>query len=123
MPSRTSWSEFGVIISGLCQPTCAPHAPSALNLRDRERALAGAGTRALSRETQAASGGSGPDLFETYRDAVVAAGQHAKGLTREKLQRAIAKQEAAIKKKYGWEHVDFEVVVSEGRVKLKAAAG
>lgn len=63
------------------------------------------------------------DLFETYRDAMLATGQDASGLTQAKLQKAIAKQEAAIKKKLGCEKVDFKVVVQGGKVRLKAAAG
>lgn len=62
-------------------------------------------------------------LFETYRDAMMATGQNTKGLTPEKLQKAIARQEAAIKQKYGCDKVDFKVVVTDGKVKLKAAAG
>ena len=54
---------------------------------------------------------------------MMANGQNTKGLTAEKLQKAIAKQEAAIKKKYGCDSVDFKVVVTDGKVKLKAAAG
>ena len=56
-------------------------------------------------------------------DAMMATGQNTKGLTPEKLQKAIAKQEAAIKQKYGCDIVDFKVVVTDGKVKLKAAAG
>jgi hypothetical protein len=52
-----------------------------------------------------------------------ATGQKTRGLTPEKLQRALDKQETAIKQKYGCDRVDFRVVVSEGRVKLKAARG
>ena len=70
-----------------------------------------------------ATGADAPSLFETYRDAMLATGQSAAGLTPEKLQRAIAKQEAAIKQKYGCDKVDFKVVVTGGKVKLKAAAG
>jgi len=90
------------------------------DLHDRERAI-GEGT------TSTAKSGSGSveraDLFEVYRDAMMATGQNAKGLTPEKLQKAIAKQEAAIKKKFGCDKVDFKVVVSDGKVRLKAAAG
>jgi hypothetical protein len=39
------------------------------------------------------------------------------------LQKAIAKQEAALQKKFGCERVDFKVVVKDGKVRLKAAAG
>lgn len=92
------------------------------DLRDRERGMAGAGPGG----TRAASGAAGADrgqLFETYRDAMMANGQNTKGLTPEKLQKAIARQEAAIKQKYGCDNVDFKVVVTDGKVKLKAAAG
>ena len=54
---------------------------------------------------------------------MMATGQNTSGLTPEKLQRALARQEAAIKKKYGCDKVDFKVVVSGGKVKVKAAAG
>ena len=92
------------------------------DLRDRERGLDGASPGGAR-----TSGGGGAsdrgDLFETYRDAMMANGQNTKGLTAEKLQKAIAKQEAAIKQKYGCDRVDFKVVVTDGKVKLKAAAG
>ncbi|MEZ4290206.1 MAG: MXAN_5187 C-terminal domain-containing protein [Myxococcota bacterium] len=78
---------------------------------------AGAGARA------AAAGGGSSELFETYRDAMMATGQDTSGLTPAKLQAAIRKQEAEIKKKLGCDRVDFSVVVQNGKVKLKAAAG
>lgn len=95
------------------------------DLRDRERGLDGAGLETTRGATGAGSVDERGDLhlFETYRDAMRATGQSTKGLTPERLQRAIARQEAAIKQKYGCEHVDFKVVVTDGKVKLKAAAG
>jgi hypothetical protein len=92
------------------------------DLRDRERGVEGSGAPRSGNGARAERGGQG-DLFETYRDAMMATGQNTSGLTPEKLQRALAKQEAAIKKKYGCEKVDFKVVVSGGKVKVKAAAG
>ena len=91
------------------------------DLRDRERGLAPPtpGGGAARRDDAKSSG----ELFETYRDAMMATGASTKGLTPEKLQKAIAKQEAAIKQKYGCDRVDFKVVVTDGKVKLKAAAG
>ncbi|HPG25607.1 MAG TPA: MXAN_5187 C-terminal domain-containing protein, partial [Myxococcota bacterium] len=89
-------------------------------LHERERGVggaAGAGARA------AAAGGGSSELFETYRDAMMATGQDTSGLTPAKLQAAIRKQEAEIKKKLGCDRVDFKVVVQNGKVKLKAAAG
>ncbi len=92
------------------------------DLRDRER---GIDPKQPGQPGVVASGSDSnrSDLFETYRDAVLATGKSAKGLTPEKLQQAIAKQEAAIKEKYGCDKVDFKVVVTDGKVKLKAAAG
>jgi len=96
------------------------------DLHDRERGI-GEGGGAAGAEAGAKGGGARgakePDLFETYRDAMLATGQDASGLTAEKLQRAIAKQEAAVKKKLGVDKVEFKVVVQKGKVKLKAAAG
>ncbi len=91
------------------------------DLRDRER---GIGVPAASSTAgSSASGNSRSEsLFETYRDALMATGQNASGLTLEKLQRAIAKHELAIKQKLGCDKVEFRVVVTDGKVKLKAAA-
>ena len=88
------------------------------DLRDRDRAPKPNKTRAA-----AASDAQDGDIFETYRDAMLATGQNTSGLTPAKLQKAIAKQEAALKKKLGCERVNFKVVVQGGKVRLKAAAG
>jgi hypothetical protein len=90
------------------------------DLRDRERGLA---PDAKPGSPRSGSPKPAQDIFETYRDAMIATGQNASGLTRAKLQKAIDKQEAALKKKLGCERVDFRVVVQDGKVKLKAAAG
>jgi hypothetical protein len=90
------------------------------DLRDRERGIK-PGTKSAPAPKQ--RGASEPELFETYRDAMLATGQDTKGLTPAKLQKAIAKQEAAIKQKLGCDRVDFKVVVEKGKVRLKAAAG
>ena len=92
------------------------------DLHDRERGL---GSTASGGAVKGRSRG-GDDrgaLFETYRDAMMANGQTTKGLTADKLHKAIAKQEAAIKQKFGCDKVDFKVVITDGKVKLKAAAG
>ena len=93
------------------------------DLRDRERGIGGDVSPAGPGANRARTGNDRGELFETYRDAMMATGQSAKGLTPEKMQKAIAKQEAAIKKKYGCDRVDFKVVVTDGKVRLKAAAG
>ena len=89
------------------------------DLHDRERGLG---------ENTAKGAGSKPpassaDLFDTYRDALMATGQDASKITPAKLQAALKKQEAAVKKKLGCDSVDFKIVVQDGKVKVKAAAG
>jgi hypothetical protein len=87
-------------------------------------ALAGNTAGANSKAAPAAARGSrADDLFEAYRAAMKSAGQDTSGLSRAKLEAAIAKQEAAVKKQLGCAKVDFKVVVQDGKVKLKAAAG
>lgn len=71
---------------------------------------------------QGAHRGQG-DLFETYRAAMQAAGQDTRSLSRAKLESVLARQAAELKKKLGCEKVSFKVVVQDGKVKLKAAAG
>ncbi len=90
-------------------------------LHERERGLDGEAGAARAKP------GGGPtdrgELFETYRDALMATGQDPSKITPAKLQAALKKQETALKKKLGCERVDFKVVVQGGKVKLKAAAG
>ena len=108
------------------------------NLHDRERGVvddapelgavgrAGNPTAARADATgapQAGSGAAGNDLFDAYRAAMKSAGQDTSGLSRAKLEAALAKQEAAVKKQLGCAKVAFTVVVQDGKVKLKAAAG
>ena len=61
-------------------------------------------------------------LFEAYQEAARACGQNVESLTPAKLQAAIRRQEAALKERLGCDNVDFRVVVSNGKVKLKASA-
>ncbi len=103
------------------------------NLHDRERGHApeahamGGAAMPTGVDPQAAkspgSSGQASDLFETYRSALQAAGQDTSSLSRAKLESVLAKQEAALKKQLGCANVSFKVVVQDGKVKLKAAAG
>ena len=88
------------------------------NLRDREK-------QAPERPSRARGESSNEKvdrLLGAYQEALSATGANPKGVTREKLQRVIDKQEAAIKKKLGCDEVAFRVVVQDGKVKLKAGA-
>ncbi|MCP5070056.1 MAG: hypothetical protein GY946_26095 [bacterium] len=66
------------------------------------------------------TGPSESDLFDAYVTARTSTGQGAKGITRDKLTKVLAKQESAIRKKYGCEKVRFRVVVEAGKAKVKA---
>ena len=71
----------------------------------------------------ASSPGKREGLFDAYREAARSCGQDVTKLTPAKLKSAIDRQEAAIKERLGCDRVDFRVVVSEGKVKLKASPG
>jgi hypothetical protein len=96
------------------------------NLHDRERGIV-AESPGPKADASAAPGAAlragGDDLFDAYRAAMKSAGQDTSGLSRMKLEAAIAKQEEAVKKQLGCAKVAFTVVVQDGKVKLKAAAG
>ncbi len=92
------------------------------NLHDRERGIGPVGPGGGAKSSRPTGTDGRNDLFETYRDAMMATGQDASGLTPAKLQAALRKQEAAAKKKLGCDRVDFKVVVTGGKVRLKVAA-
>jgi len=94
------------------------------DLHDRERGRAPAlGPAGRGGAAPSGPAASGSDLFSAYKDAAMACGQNVKGLTQDKLDAVVRKQEAAIRKKLGCQKVDFRVVVESGKVKLKASAG
>jgi hypothetical protein len=105
--------QWDVILRQIEQGTYERHVFKA-NLKQREKEPS---TRARSAEGPKRSG---DDLFSAYKDAAAACGQNVQGLTREKLDAVIRKQEAQLKKKLGVDKVAFKVVVQEGKVKLKA---
>jgi len=89
------------------------------NLHDRMRE---AGSDVDPQSTGRAGGAGAPSLFDSYQEAARACGQNVSGLTPEKLDSVIRKQEAALRKQLGCEKVQFRVVVESGKVKLKASA-
>lgn len=72
---------------------------------------------------QAAARKPGGSLYDAYCEAAQSCGQSVGGLTPQKLDALVRKQEAALRQKLGCEKVDFRVVVESGKVKLKASAG
>jgi hypothetical protein len=60
------------------------------------------------------------DLFEAYLEARKACGENVEGLTRQKLDLLLAKQEATLKSRFDCAAVKFRVVVENGKTKLKA---
>lgn len=86
-------------------------------LHDRER------NPAVERRREVKARDPGPkpdDVFDAYVTARDATGQGTKGITREKLAKVLARQEAAIREKCGCENVKFRVVVEDGKAKVKA---
>jgi len=67
----------------------------------------------------AGTGTGGADLYQAYMQARKSCGQSVKGLSPAKLQATLAKQEAAVKKRYGNAKVKYRVVVEGGKAKLK----
>lgn len=68
----------------------------------------------------APTGGDSGDLFEAYLEARRSCGEGTGGMTRERLDRVLAQQRAAIAARYGCSEVRFRVVVEGGRARLKA---
>ena len=62
-----------------------------------------------------------PDLFAAYIAAARGCGQDVSKLTRKQLDAVIEKQGAALRSKLGCDRVNFQVIVRDGKVKLKAA--
>jgi len=118
---QTFKRQWDLILRQIDQGTYKKHLFKA-DLHDRERGV-GADASASPKKGKAPGTGNVNELFETYRDALMATGQDVSKISPAKLQAAIRKQETAAKKKLGCERVEFEVVVQDGKVKLKAAAG
>jgi hypothetical protein len=112
--------QWDVILRQIDAGTYKRHVFKA-DLRDRERGVGAAPEKAVASSQSGQNSQS--DLFEAYRDARMACGESVSGLTPQKLQAVIAKQEAAVRQKLGCEKVNFRVVVEAGKVKLKASAG
>lgn len=69
-------------------------------------------------------GGGGPaeDLYQSYVDARLACGESVKGLSREKLERVVAKQRDQLRERFGPDaDFQFRVSVENGKVRLKAS--
>jgi len=60
------------------------------------------------------------ELFGAYVEARRACGENVEGLTRQKIDRLLAKQERALKSRLDCQAVRFRVVVENGKTKLKA---
>lgn len=60
------------------------------------------------------------ELFDAYRTAASSCGQSLEGLTRQQFQQAVRRQATSLQKKLGDQPLRFDVVVSEGRARLRA---
>lgn len=61
-----------------------------------------------------------PDLFAAYAKARTECGQGVKNLSQDRLEAALRKQEAQLRKRYGDAEIRFRVVVEDGVAKVKA---
>lgn len=62
-------------------------------------------------------------LYDSYMDARRSCGQSVDNLSPERLKATLAKQEAALRQRYGNADIRFRVVVEDGKAKLKAGRG
>ena len=62
-------------------------------------------------------------LYDSYMDARRSCGQSVDNLSPERLKVTLAKQEAALRQRYGNADIRFRVVVEDGKAKLKAGRG
>ncbi len=62
-------------------------------------------------------------LYDSYMDARRSCGQSVDKLSPERLKATLAKQEAALRQRYGNADIRFRVVVEDGKAKLKAGRG
>lgn len=109
---RRQWDETcRKIESG----TYEPH-----NFKAKLRAKDRPGSRSRPGAGANAAKPSGDDLFEAYVEARRACGEKVEGLTRQKLDLVMARQEVALKSRYDCAAVKFRVVVENGKTKLKA---
>jgi hypothetical protein len=83
----------------------------------RGRARAQQDTAAPS---EAAGAAGSPDLFASYLSARRECGESTSGVTRERLERVISEQRAALRQRFACDDVRFRVVVENGKTKLKA---
>jgi hypothetical protein len=63
------------------------------------------------------------DLYTAYREARRACGQDVERLTRAHLNRVLARERKALRRRYGDTDFNFRVVVEDGKAKLKASKG
>ena len=60
------------------------------------------------------------DLFSQYQDALQSCGQNLDSLSATQFKSALAQYEDRLRTKYGDAEIEFEIVIKQGRAKLKA---
>ena len=63
------------------------------------------------------------ELYDSYIDARRSCGQTVNNLSPERLRATLAKQETALRQRFGNGEIRFRVVVEDGKAKLKASRG
>lgn len=89
-------------------------------VRERERNEARERAHDAAERSAERGAGEKDELFRSYLEARQACGQGADGLSRERMDQILRRQEQQLRSKYGVDKVKFRVVVEGGKAKLKA---
>ena len=109
--------QWGETMRKIEEGTYLPH-QFRKKLHERER------TARTQRDARRRPGGGATrpdDVFQELIDARLACGQDVAGMTREKVDELLQRQEAAIRQKFGVARVSFRIAVEDGKAKIKAS--
>ncbi len=84
------------------------------NLHERDRL-------ATPKPTQSDAPQNMGQLFDAYQEAARSCGMDLASMSQQKLESALEKQRTSLRERYGDEQFRFNVIVREGRVKLRAS--
>ncbi len=80
-------------------------------------------TAAAEKSQPAGAPADSTELYNSYIDARRSCGQTVNNLSPERLRATLAKQETALRQRFGNGEIRFRVVVEDGKAKLKASRG
>jgi hypothetical protein len=110
--------QWGEVLRQIESGTYGRHRFKA-ELHERERS--GRGREPAPASAPEAPAAAEASFFEEYRAARERCGQDTRHLTRDALERVLARQREALRERYGDAEVRFRVVIEDGRAKIKAS--